>query len=383
MLDAVLRESLTRHALAHGTPRSAMSMQVCCARHLGSRLALALLAALAASCQAALDVGQYQLEEGSAGAEASAHAPSGTAGHTPGAEPSGAGGSGSGGAGSDTGGNAGSSPSVGIDSRLPDAGAADAAVPPGDCRENADCASDDECFEAVCGSDGRCGQAPHDEGFPCGDPVDAACSGPDSCDGSGACQPNHAARGTPVSAPDGDCRVTQCDGQGQTQTVADNDDVPLDPGTGCIQPACLAGSPIQVPRGRGTPCEAGRCDGSGACLECLGDADCALSLPFCSGGACVECTDASQCPDPGVPCNVAACDANRCGAAPAPLPTACDDGFFCTTNDSCSSRGVCVGQQRQCPSSAPECTEQLLRCVECTSNDQCEFSCDDQGTCRS
>jgi hypothetical protein len=365
-----------------------MSTQVCCARRLGSRLAPALLAGLLSSCQAVLDLGQYQLEEGSAGTAGSVHSPSGgAAGNAPGVEPAGAGRDGRGGAGSDTGGNTGGSPGVGIDSRLPDAGAADAAadagVPPGGCREDADCASAGECFEAVCGSDGQCGQAPRDDGFPCGDPTDAACSAPDSCDGSGACQPNHAARGTPVSPPDGDCRVTQCDGQGQTQTVADNDDVPLDLGAGCNQPACLAGSPIQVPRDRGAPCEAGRCDGSGACLECLGDDDCALPLPFCSGGACVECTDASQCPDPRVPCNVAACDANRCSAAPAPLPTACDDSFFCTVNDSCSSRGVCVGQQRQCPSSAPECSEQLLRCVECTSDDQCEFSCDDQGTCRS
>jgi hypothetical protein len=186
-----------------------------------------------------------------------------------------------------------------------------------------------------------------------------------------------------VSPPDGDCQVTQCDGQGQTEIVADNDDVPPDPGTGCSQPACLAGAPLEVPRGRGTPCEAGRCDGDGSCLECLGDEDCQAPLPFCAGGACVECTDATQCPDPRLQCTVAACDAGRCGTAPAPLPSACDDGFFCTLDDTCSVRGFCVGQQRQCPDSAPECSEDLLRCVECTSDDQCEFSCDDAGNCRS
>jgi hypothetical protein len=264
-----------------------------------------------------------------------------------------------------------------------DGGATDAARADDAGDHDADCPSQGECVEVLCSGAERCERVPRDAGFPCGDASEAACTRPDSCDGAGVCQPNHAVRGTPVSPPDGDCRVTQCDGRGQTEIVADNDDVPADPGASCNQPACLGGTPIQVPRSRGTRCEAGRCDGDGVCLECLGDEDCEAPLPFCSAGACVECTDASQCPDPGVPCNVAACDDNRCGAAPAPLPTSCDDGFFCTVGDTCSAGGFCVGQQRQCPSSAPECSEQLLRCVECTSDDQCQFSCDDQGTCRS
>ncbi|HTV17598.1 MAG TPA: hypothetical protein VMG12_02980, partial [Polyangiaceae bacterium] len=125
-----------------------------------------------------------------------------------------------------------------------------------------------------------------------------------------------------------------------------------------------------------------RCDGSGSCRECLGDADCPGSLPFCSGGTCVECTDATQCPDPGVQCNVATCDGGRCGTAPAPLPAGCDDGFFCTVDDRCSAGGFCVGTQRTCDNFTPHCSEELQRCVECTSDDQCQFSCDDQGACR-
>jgi hypothetical protein len=265
------------------------------------------------------------------------------------------------------------------------ADAADAGDAGVECTRDEQCPIGGECVVGVCVG-GQCQVQPRDLGAACGDALDDACTDADTCDGTGICQPNHEARGTAILAPNGDCQITQCDGQGQPETLPDNNDVPADPGTGCSQPACLAGVPISVPRDRGTGCESGGlCDGDGNCVECLGDDDCVTPRPFCNAGLCVECTDASQCADPAVDCRIAACTGNTCGSAPAPNTTPCNDGFFCTLNDACRN-GFCNGDQRSCPNTEPRCSETFQRCVECTSNAHCESpsSCDLQnGQCRS
>lgn len=354
--------------------------------------ALALL--VLSRCTVALDLDRYRLEQGAGGRDGAAGGGDSAAGGSASGAAGRLGTSAAGDASLERGAgarDAGSTASGELDGELDDAGdAGDAGAAPqdagsssGGCRDDADCVSGLECVEAVCDPSGSCRRVPSDFGVLCGDGRETECTRPDRCDGAGACQPEHLSRGTPLSPPDGDCQVTQCDGEGQRETVPDNDDVPPDPGTGCLQPACLAGSPIAVPRGRGVACEGGRCDGSGRCLPCLEDADCAAPTPFCSAGACVACTDASHCPDPGLQCNVAACIEGRCGSAPAPLPASCDDGFFCTLDDRCNARGFCVGDQRPCDGFAPHCSEELGRCVQCTSDAHCTFSCDDQGACRS
>ncbi|HTV25572.1 MAG TPA: hypothetical protein VMG12_43045, partial [Polyangiaceae bacterium] len=244
-----------------------MTRRVCVARATGAPrsagLAFASMLGAALGCQVVLDLGQYRLDDGIAGAAGSpsATANGGAAGGAPEADgglasagsaggPASAGGAADG-IGGGSSGAAGSASSVGVDGQLSDAGTADASasdagVPPAACHEDGDCEGGAECVEAVC-NEGQCVLQPSDAIVACGDALDSDCTHPDRCDGAGLCLPNHVSRGTAVSAPDGDCHVVQCDGQGQSETVNDNDDVPADPGTGCTQPACLAGSRVEVP----------------------------------------------------------------------------------------------------------------------------------------
>ena len=85
----------------------------------------------------------------------------------------------------------------------------------------------------------------------------------------------------------GDCNQRVCDGSGNVADHADPTDVPID-GLECTQDLCLAGAPKNPPTTKGTKCSQGtgaRCDGAGACVECLLDADCA-SLK-CAANVCL------------------------------------------------------------------------------------------------
>ena len=85
----------------------------------------------------------------------------------------------------------------------------------------------------------------------------------------------------------GDCQKIVCDGQGNGVSKADDTDVP-DDGKACTKDACTAGVPSHTDLASGSVCAQGTgklCDGTGACVECLVDADCATGL--CSANACV------------------------------------------------------------------------------------------------
>lgn len=129
------------------------------------------------------------------------------------------------------------------------------------------------CAFPIC-SDGEPSLAFRPPGTPCGDPVATSCSNADFCDGLGNCSSNHLSSGALVASPAGDCRASRCDGNGGLEDIADDSDVPADPGGGCQRPACSEGSVTTGPRLAGTPCGAGEtacsqadeCDGAGACL---------------------------------------------------------------------------------------------------------------------
>jgi hypothetical protein len=123
--------------------------------------------------------------------------------------------------------------------------------------------------------------------------VDTACQ-THTCIG-GVCGANNAAAGTVVSNPvTGDCRSNQCDGVGNIQVNApDNNDTPADDGNQCTSDICVAGAPQHPPTGSGSPCNQGggiKCDGAGACVQCIANSDCgtdtACQLHVCSAGAC-------------------------------------------------------------------------------------------------
>ncbi|MEA2700089.1 MAG: hypothetical protein QOI66_4360, partial [Myxococcales bacterium] len=94
----------------------------------------------------------------------------------------------------------------------------------------------------------------------------------------GVCGFNRLATGTAIASQVvGDCKVVQCDGQGNTTTVPDNSDKPVD-GNACTSDVCTSGTPSNPAAASGTMCGNGRqCDGAGHCGQCNVAADCGLS----------------------------------------------------------------------------------------------------------
>lgn len=113
----------------------------------------------------------------------------------------------------------------------------------------------------------------------------------------------------------GDCQEKQCNGVGGIVNVNKDSDVKID-GKECTSDICVSGSISNPPLPASTPCnQAGgnKCNGSGDCVECLANAECAskvcaanntCSVPSCSdkvlngnelgtdcGGTCPTCTN--------------------------------------------------------------------------------------------
>jgi hypothetical protein len=85
------------------------------------------------------------------------------------------------------------------------------------------------------------------------------------------------------------------------------------------------------------------------------------------------CILAADCMDMGDPCNEAACVNGMCGKLPAHDGAKCDDGLFCTEDDTCKT-GVCVGMtQKQCPGAdgcnVGACDEASKTCATTPGND--------------
>ncbi len=77
--------------------------------------------------------------------------------------------------------------------------------------------SDDICSAPdTCDGEGVCQPNHAESGAPCGDETDDQCTAPDACDGEGLCQPNHAEEGTSCGdQTDAECTAPDtCDGQG-------------------------------------------------------------------------------------------------------------------------------------------------------------------------
>jgi hypothetical protein len=191
--------------------------------------------------------------------------------------------------------------------------------------EGTACVNQDTCLEGVC----------HDNGFKtpgtsCGSNSDTDCDNPDTCDGSGTCQPNNETDGANCG----------------------------DAGTQCTnQDTCLAG--VCLDKGfkdSGTPC------GSSA------DTDCD-NPDTCNGaGSCQSNHEApgTACTDDGNSCTDDKCNSDAVCTHPNDDTNTCSDGNACTTNDACSA-GECVG-------GAP---------LSCDDQNGCtDDSCDPQSGCQ-
>ncbi len=144
---------------------------------------------------------------------------------------------------------------------------------------------------SVCSSSGTC--------VACN--VATQCTGSDTeCQArtcsAGVCGVSNVAAGVQTSSQlAGDCKVNQCDGNGNIVTVNSSTDVPADDGNQCTDQACNAGVATFPPSAANT-----------ACSQNGGS--------FCDGAsACVQCTTATQCPNPANECQTRTCDSNTCG----------------------------------------------------------------------
>lgn len=192
------------------------------------------------------------------------------------------------------------------------------------CTSDEHCAVADECRVGRCNlADGTCTTELRDSGTPCGSGA-TECSLQDTCNGAGACLPNHVAVGTIVhAASSSDCRQRTCDGLGTAlETLVDE---ACDDGIFCTgSESCTAGGICQS---TGDPCVAPRpfCVNT-KCGECNADAQCAglkgAGTGRCLGGSCYECTDATVATDCGG--QETGCSGGRCQVTCNCSEEACD-----------------------------------------------------------
>jgi hypothetical protein len=144
----------------------------------------------------------------------------------------------------------------------------------------------------------------------------------------------------------GDCRGRQCDGKGGIEVVNLDNDIPP-PDEECFVYKCSSGTPMEVAVGADTACTKGVCDGMGACVACLKDADCDTSKgEYCVNKSCASCSDSMQSGDEtGVDCGGTHCNGKKC------------NGDACQNAGECKS-GVCA--DGVCCNSA--CTEPCKSC---------------------
>lgn len=220
-----------------------------------------------------------------------------------------------------------------------------------------------ECKSGVCKLD----QAPNNT--PCDDGV--KCTVNDVCMG-GACTAGPMMTCTPTN----DCNTSAC--VEATGTCADTpvaDDTPCNDNDPCTATStCLAGQCASGPSCKSTECLMGVCTANG-CVD----------MPVAEGTSCGNTT-----------CSVGQCDdTGKCLITPINVGAFCDDGQFCTKDETCSQFGQCVGGVPKCPTLAPclqpVCDEVAQTCTNvaiqdgeaCDDNDACSAgeTCHDFGIC--
>jgi len=152
---------------------------------------------------------------------------------------------------------------------------------------------------------------------------------------------------------------------------------------GCVASKCACGG--GPPCANGLNCVNGTCVCAvgGLCAGCC-DPDSTVCVPLGSqstakcgknGAICIGCDD-------GNPCTADSClPTGDCSTVPQPDQTPCDDGLFCTSNDQCTA-GVCGGAPTSCqsdPCNDGVCSESAKACVKQAKPDG--TSCDDGQYC--
>jgi len=205
---------------------------------------------------------------------------------------------------------------------------------------------------------------------------------------SGSCGFNFAASGTKVSAQtNGDCKVRQCDGAGEIEESADDNDRPAD-NIECTLDLCSGGTPSNPPKQPGTSCSQNGgavCDSTGGCVECLVASTCPgldtecqtrtctnhdCGLQFAAAGTPVSQQSANDCkmnqcdgagqiksvPDEldlpiGTACTTPTCTQGTPSTPPKPQGTTCGASMICDDSGhcvGCVTASDCTGTNTEC-----------------------------------
>jgi hypothetical protein len=175
----------------------------------------------------------------------------------------------------------------------------------------------------------------------------------------------------------GDCKVTTCNDMGQPSDANDDTDA-YDDGNSCTTDACNNGVPKNTIVMLGLACNngvPGKCDATGACVDCVDNSVC-LGTQFCSSaGKCIpnECKNGVQNGDES---------AKDCGGTKC---TPCVDGLACNGPKDCAS-AVCDSTKKTC--TAPACNDNVKNgtetdtdcggsmCAPCVTNYICKLATD-------
>ncbi len=231
----------------------------------------------------------------------------------------------------------------GADAAMNDGGDTDSGV---ECHRPAECpGTDNECQMRTCSNTGKCGLHKL---------------------GSGVSTATQTA---------GDCKRTQCDGNGHSSAVNDDGDVPTS-ASGCATYTCSAGvasSPNYVVSGNSCSVGGKVCDGAGNCVGCLMASDCGTDTECitwsCTGHVCgsvpasagkvltaqvagdckqAECDAAGNITQVAktndLPNDNQQCTTDTCSNAGMPLSSPVTTGTACTQAGGhyCSSTGTCL-----------------------------------------
>ena len=221
---------------------------------------------------------------------------------------------------------------------------------------------DDACTQDRCAG-GEPEHANVSDGTACGANltcVNGACTGcatANDCPGTddecktrtcsaGKCGVAYTENGTPLAAQvAGDCKMSVCDGAGNSTTINDDADLPADDGSQCTNEVCNAGMPSHANEPKGLACNQNGgtlCNGAGVCVApaCDDEIQNGNETDVDCGGVCGVCANGRGCGVDG-DCASGKCTGNSCQA-----PT-CTDGV-----KNGNETGVdCGGSCDPCPGS--------------------------------
>jgi hypothetical protein len=197
-----------------------------------------------------------------------------------------------------------------------------------------------------------------------------------------ACGMSFAAAGTPTSAQTaGDCKQNECNGAGTIVASTHNTDVPVD-GNLCTSDVCTAGVPSNPAVPAGSSCGAGLvCNAAGTCLGCNTGADCPGTDTECQTRTCSNNTCGVAFAAAGTPTaaqTAGDCKQNECNGAGAIVANihnadVPNDGFQCTA-DSCvqgTPKFTPIASGTACNQNGGSLCDAIGDCVQCNTASDC------------